>query len=275
MTDPLLYGGAAAAAYGMAQLNRVVGPSFKSIGIALGDWTDYRLRNALKITAAADRLSSDQEDVSVHPRVAHKVVDDASWLDDDVMLEYAGGMLAASRSPEGKEERGAYFVSLLSNLTSLQIRLHHIIYVALATGLDRAHDLNASPGTKETTVWLPIDSLALRWESDGLDPDAMRSGLASALFALTREGLIGADWSLGGTDRWTAELGEAAPALVRVVPSSMGILLFLWGRGVQADAPGELQGADLADLRGPSIGTAVVGADFFNSLRSRRVDPGA
>ena len=114
MTEALTAGGGiGAAAYGLKLLNDVAGPSAKMFGSVLSEWVEYRRRNFLRIGETASRLiGSDAGPGEIHPRVVHRILEEATWLDDDVMQSYAGGMLAASRTPDGREERGAYYVNL-------------------------------------------------------------------------------------------------------------------------------------------------------------------
>ena len=69
----------------------------------------------------------------VNPRVAHTVVEDGSWVSDDVGQEYFAGLLLFSKSDSEDSDDGVFYATLAAGLTSNQIRMHHAIYHCFAT----------------------------------------------------------------------------------------------------------------------------------------------
>ncbi|NTW42262.1 MAG: hypothetical protein HGA44_20705, partial [Cellulomonadaceae bacterium] len=105
-------------------LTRVFGPSADEIGTALARWTAYRVGNVKRIVEGADRKGGDREG-GVSPRVAHRVLEDGSWSDDTVVVDYLSGVLAGSRSLDGRDDRGVVWCTLISGMSALQLRAHY------------------------------------------------------------------------------------------------------------------------------------------------------
>ena len=108
---------------------RVLGPSADEIGEALRRYTAYRLRNVGRIVSNADAKTDDsEEDVIVNPRVARVLIEEGSYCDDDLMANYLGGVLASSRTRDGRDDRAVTWSRLITDLSALQVRAHYLLY---------------------------------------------------------------------------------------------------------------------------------------------------
>lgn len=123
-----------AAGAGALAIYMLVGPSLRAVGNAFGDWTDYRVRNLLRIGEKAGQRLEGKPDVAfraVHPRLAHELIENASWVDNELQQDYHAALLAAaSQSP--KSEEIAYYSRILSNMSPAQTALHYATYRAYA-----------------------------------------------------------------------------------------------------------------------------------------------
>lgn len=101
--DPLtIRGGAAAKSVGDESaklLSRVLGPSADVIGDWLCGKTEYRLKDTERIVQKAAEKAYTQEhgDGEVQPRVAHQILDDGSFYDDELIAEYLGACWRRAR----------------------------------------------------------------------------------------------------------------------------------------------------------------------------------
>src|ERR1700733_11142493 len=110
-------------------LARVLGPSDDEIGEALRRWTSYRVGNVQRIVQAADEKSQRLgRHGTASPRVAHILLEEGSYCDDQLMVDYLGGVLAASQSPGGRDDRAVTWSELVTRLSSFHIRAHFILY---------------------------------------------------------------------------------------------------------------------------------------------------
>ena len=115
-------------------ITRVLGPSVSAVGNALGDWTDFRMRNLIKLDQKmARRLQQDDDpEQTVHPRVAKEVLDEGTWIDDDLHLEYLAGLMVSARSKDGVSDHQAYLARVATSLTADQVRMHYLMVSAYA-----------------------------------------------------------------------------------------------------------------------------------------------
>lgn len=126
----------------------LIGPEGAGIGAAL--WTgrkvlgslldevaeDIRERYASRrrqtfhqiIEKAAKRLGPAAEiDGAVPPRLIGLLIDEASWVDDEVLAEYWGGIVAASRTAEGKDDHGIPWARLVARLSRFHVKAHYLL----------------------------------------------------------------------------------------------------------------------------------------------------
>lgn len=85
-----------------------------------------------KILAAGYRKIENPEDgKQANLRVTRDVMWNGAFTDDEVCAEYFGGILASSRSENGKDDSSIQFVDVIKSLSSRQLRLHYLIYNCL------------------------------------------------------------------------------------------------------------------------------------------------
>src|SRR5215471_14031340 len=125
---------------------RMLGPAADEIGEALRRFTEFRLRNVGRvITKAADKAGGTDHGI-VNPRVAQVLLEEGSYCDDELIAEYLGGALAASRTPNGRDDRAVTWSGLVTSLSSLQVRAHFLVYREWAARLHGVPDLNLGLG---------------------------------------------------------------------------------------------------------------------------------
>lgn len=217
------YGVSGAGVFGLAY---VLGPSVKAFGQALGDWTDFRMRNLLRIGQAIEaRRPTDggDGDSRVHPRVAHSIFEDGSWYDDDVAHEYMAGLLLASRSHQGGDDTGIFYSQIATRMTSSQIRLHNAIYatyVGTRPPEGDSHSLDTSDGRRLLAVKAKLDDVVAAIAPKG--EEASASDVKQAILGLDHHGLVGGFAVAHHSDQ---------PDHFSAGPTSLGAQLFLWSRG--------------------------------------------
>ncbi|WP_236446840.1 hypothetical protein, partial [Pseudomonas syringae] len=105
-----------------ALLSRICLPAAEEFGLLWRDKVSHwRACNAARMAAHAASIIDKQtsaSQLSAHPRVVFKTIEDSSWTDDDVVLSLWGGLLASSCTESGSDESNLMFINLLSQLTS-------------------------------------------------------------------------------------------------------------------------------------------------------------
>ena len=108
-----------------AFLSRLCLPAAEELGFALRDGISaWRARNMIRTLDKANKLylanslgSTDR----LSPRLAHVATEAASWIDDDLVQAMWSGLLASSTSPDGRSDENLIFMSLLKQLSSLEV----------------------------------------------------------------------------------------------------------------------------------------------------------
>jgi hypothetical protein len=243
---------------------KLIGPAAGEVAEASRRWTANRTRNIGRVLEMAAEEAGKELDRpgSVHPRVAHRLLEEGSYCDDEVMQRYLAGMLRASRTPEGQDDRAAYYVNVVASLTANQVRLHHAVYTVLADYERPAnHDLANPDRAYAVSVRAPVLSAAsLLGFSEDTEP---RDAVEEALLGLRRQGLLGQISMDSTRGLKSSELPPGEP-LFAAAPSPDGALLYLWGRGqrtAKADALGRTPLRRL-DPPGPTLTDAGVGMWF-------------
>ena len=134
---------AALAFIGADLARRVLGPTASYLGDEAKTWAKARVTNIRNIfESAVKKLRADgRAEGSVPPRILKSIIDDGSFCDDAIITEYFGGVLASSKSGISRDDRGVTYLSLISRLSSYQVRAHYIIYQILKN-LFQKEDLN-------------------------------------------------------------------------------------------------------------------------------------
>jgi hypothetical protein len=206
-------------------LVRVLGPAADAVGEALRLFTNYRLRNARRILerAAAKSRSAHKNDM-VNPRVAHVLLEDGSYCDDELMADYLGGVLVGSRAPQGRDDRAVAWSKVITSLSSLQVRAHYLLYREWAARLRiiAVYELGMDSGRSQATMEVSSSEFAklLVEDSEVDENDAMSHSIGG----LVRAGLLDDKFFYDRT-------------LVRVMPSIMGIELYGWAQGLAGLSP--------------------------------------
>lgn len=178
-----------------------------------------RMGKRLDNTRAAAEAKAQGRPLNVGDRIASKALSEATVADDSVISDYLGGVLASS----DMSDSGAAIVALIGRLSSLQLRLHYILYREIRRLRSGSHvNLYESDKASGITLHVPTDELMPALGTS--DSDAVGSALA----VLWRENLIGEEW------RFSRETdSDPKSHSARIHPTGLGAEFFLWGHGVR------------------------------------------
>jgi hypothetical protein len=171
-----------------------------------------------KMVAAAARKTADVNDGKIaNLRVARDVFINGSFTDEAICAEYFGGILASSRSVDGKDDLGVFYTDIIKSLSSSQLKLHYIIYHSLnKLWLEMPAETvrpNAGLGTEtgQYNIWFST------FELQNLGSDVEKD-----LIALHSKALIGDNYE---ALRHQLEVDKQLP-YVKVGPTTLGIQLY-------------------------------------------------
>jgi hypothetical protein len=135
MVEPITTVGLGAVAAYLTKdgIAKLLGPTAEYLGDGLRDFTKRRAENISRIfQKASEKLGNRIETPGeVPPRVLKAVLNEGSFCDDELAAEYFGGVLASSRTEQGRDDRGARIAKILDGLSTYQIRAHYLIYATI------------------------------------------------------------------------------------------------------------------------------------------------
>lgn len=212
-------------------LQRLLGPSADVIG---QDWAAaISRRNLQRLLKKTEARSKGENPGIVPPRVASQVFEAAQYADAELISEYLSGILASSRDGQGSNDAGVSWSSLVSRLSSDQVRLHYLFYASMReatiiAGVERASELHGKDAL------LPLQELVYKCDF-GVD---VKNRLSDAIDGLMREDLISDSYGYGSIEQ--VEQLDHHPGKVLHAPFDRamrfgmtihGIRLCVWGLG--------------------------------------------
>jgi len=201
-------------------LGRLLGPAADEAALALGRFTETRLRNVGRVLDAAERKAAGSDagpGCAVPLRLALRVLDEGSYAEDGLVVEYLGGVLASSRTPRGRDDRGNSFLALVARLSTYHLRMHYILHSEMRRVL---HAQRLSLGDLDDIrangrVFVPRSTYLTAMDyGDGEDADAITN---HSLWWLDREQLLG--WNPGGSVEYLSGIEDLAVPAVGPSPS--------------------------------------------------------
>ena len=239
-------------------VTRLLGPTADYLGAELAQFTDRRMKTVGRIFEnAAEKVSNRLEDPgAVPPRVLRDIVNDASYNEDAISVEYFGGVLASSRSPFSRDDRAAVFTALLSRLSTYQIRSHYVFYSAMRQVFKGTKEnVTSVQGRSRLAVCIPLQSyfnLMLLSENEAKD---ITSILEHITFGLEKESLIQNFEYFGPYDIEASQL--TFPGL-EFTPSVLGCELFLRAHGMLFRTVRDIFDSDLSlEMKGSRLNMGV------------------
>lgn len=116
-------------ASGLMAAKAILGPTFNEIGEDLRKL--YAVGRDKIIDAAYRKLSDPNDGKKANLRVVRDTLWNGAFSDDEICAEYFGGVLAGSRSEDGRDDTNIQFVSTIKSMSSSQLRLHYFVYARL------------------------------------------------------------------------------------------------------------------------------------------------
>jgi hypothetical protein len=225
---------------------RLLGPTFDYVGGELRSYTEKGAKNLGRIFRnAGDKLGAEiDQPGQVSPKVLKNILDDGYFTEDELASDYFGGVLASSRSPNNRDDRGAAYAKLIARLSVYQLRMHHVFYMTLRMrylGVD-VNPYDASELGRRLRTFISFEEL--HRALDMHDDEPFTELLGHALNGLAREALIGDHFAGGGVEDLKKHGDDVKSAGVFIVPALLGIELFMWAYGKGRLAPTTMFSAD-------------------------------
>ena len=256
--EPITTVGAGLAILGSKDiLNKILGPTADYIGTEAQGFVQKCNINLDNIFVSAKRKLGPrmEEPGQVNPRVLKHILDEGRFCEDDLLVEYYGGVLASSKTKNGRDDRGAVLAGTIKDLSAYQVRLHYLCYY-LVNKLFKEKKVNIGTEFSHMKIYIPIEVfLAAMDFSEGEDPGGI---LIHSINGLVKHDLLGSDCRYG-SKQFLSSVYEGAQSNGMVLePSVHGAELFLWANGVKGASGHEISDGSFS-VGAPDI-TVIEGA---------------
>jgi hypothetical protein len=242
LTDPISTIGLGAVAAYLAKdgVSKLLGPTADYLGNGLKEFTRQRSEAVGKIFSSAYRKLGQKVDSpgTVPPKVLKAVINEGSYSNDPLAIEYFGGILASARTEEGRDDRSARLAKTVDGLSTYQLRAHYLIYSTIRDlFLKKELTFNMDDRPKMqffVTLESFIEGMALSQK----EKDQFPQLLSHILFGLHADSLIGPTMKYGQQDGLKDVFPAVPAAGIILEPSTLGAELYLSAFGF-AEKPRE------------------------------------
>jgi hypothetical protein len=221
--------GAIAAYAGKDSLQRLLGPTADYLGQGLRNFTQRRLDNIGLIFKNAESKLKNRIDSpgEVSPKVLKMVLDEGSFSNDLLAIDYFGGILASSRTEAGRDDRGARLAKMVDMLSTYQLRAHYLVYATIRRLFAGSGLRFNSDGRPKMQIFIPIEDYFHAMDFD--DTELVQRGqlLNHVFFGLTKDNLIDSNWIYGPREQIKKYFELAEGDGIVCGPSNLGVELFL------------------------------------------------
>lgn len=226
--------GAIAAYLGKDGIAKLLGPTAEYLGGELKEFTQKRVENVVKIFSKAEEKLGDSINSSgtVPPKVLKTIINEGSYCDDELAIEYFGGILASSRTELGRDDRGARVARILDTMSTYQIRTHYIVYSLIKELFSKSGFEYNMDDRPKMQIFIPWGSYINSMQFSNKELDQLIPIVNHSFFGLASDNLI-QTFQYGPKDHLQKHCNCDIPSQggIIVSPSAFGAELFLWGYG--------------------------------------------
>ena len=253
--EPLTIVGTGLAILGSRDLlNKVLGPTADYLGSEARGLVEKCNINLDSVFSNATRKLGTrlEEPGGVSPRVLKHIVDEGRFADEQIVVEYYGGLLAGSKSLTGKDDRALPYLSKVQQMSAYQLRLHFLFYFEILR-IFKSTPFNLGDGNTwpKHALIIPhqlfLNALPIE---DWVHKNYWKI-MAQAVVGLSQEGLI-SRYTYGDLEGKHKQFKGAPDNGIFLSPSFLGAELFMWAVG--ADSP---SGHDFFSLDPVAIEKAI------------------
>lgn len=237
--DLISIGAAGIAAYLTKDaIQRLLGPTADYIGEGLKNFVQKRSETVGKIFKNAQSKLGGKMDVpgTVPPKVLKMILNDASFSNDDLAVEYFGGILASSRTELGRDDRGAHMAKIVESLSTYQLRTHYLIYSTIRTLFsEKGLSINLKKERTKMQIFIPSSGYLSSMDFSQSEYNQIYSILPHIMFGMSRDEIIN-EFMIGSKENIAKIFPDVSEHGTILSPAAHGVEIFLWAFG-HADKP--------------------------------------
>ena len=216
-------------------LLKLLGPTFHYLGDEFKGFVEKRKEKAGDIFLNAEKKLGDKlnHPGQVSPKVLRTILNEGSFSDNDIAVEYFGGVLASSRTEVGRDDRGARMAKMIDNMSAYQLRTHYLIYSTISELFSaKGNSFGLSKNREKLQLFIPFPDY---FSVMGFSNQELVNGqmLSHIFHGLSADGLIEGRWRYGNQESLAAFVrnGNVPGDGIVCAPSALGAELLLWAFG--------------------------------------------
>jgi len=235
---------------------KILEPVLGEVGSDIKDLYAISRDHAKKIILKAyEKITIKKDGKKANLRVARDVFWNGSFSDESICVEYFGGILASSRSEDGKDDNGIHYTDVIKSLSSKQLQMHYVIYNSLnklLTKEENSINVGQSVELQQKSIWFSTVELA----------ENLKLKVYTDLNVLYKQGLL----HEYQTDIHKLEHNKIFPYTM-AKPTTFGILLYaiahnkfeMWNRFSSIDF-GDFKDISLPKFYSSSLNDIIINA---------------
>lgn len=142
-------------------LQKTLGPVLSEIGDDLKRL--YAKGRDKIIDKAYKKIENPEDGKSANLRIAHEALTSGAFTEEEICAEYFGGILASSRTIDGKNDDAIQLLGTIKSLSAKQLHLHYVVYSSINRLLVRNGDnINVGQSAEINTKKIWLASLELK-----------------------------------------------------------------------------------------------------------------
>lgn len=222
-------------------LNKLLGPSADY----LGDYNKRFLENILEkqpknlaniIVKAYKKLGARAEEQGgVEPRIIKAIIEDGVFIEEDVVAEYYSGILASSRSEDGKNDSGLPYLKLLQSMSAFDMMLHSLLYkTVLAEFKELGFQIDNPEDRNKMKIFIPYNELYIQIHKNfrNIDESIIYDKIGDSMFRFSQHAIIKQIWYLANKETIARETKNKVNQTGLIFyPTAIGTSLAMWGYG--------------------------------------------
>lgn len=219
---------------GAKVVEKILGPTSEYIGEQIKEWAEKKVQNTANIFKNAEKKLGESINSAgtVSPKVLKGILEDGAWCEEELQVEYFGGVLASSRSGISRDDRGAYFTSLISRLTTYQLRTHYLLYMCLKNNFDGMKmNVGHNEDRNKMQMFIPMATYIKAMDFTDEELPNLANLMSHTMFGLVKEDIIGQHFNYGNVDYLKKFYKEAPTTGILFNPTSLGVELMMWAYG--------------------------------------------
>lgn len=226
---------------GSKVVEKILGPTSEYIGEQLKEWTEKKVKNTANIFKNAEKKLGKklEQDGNVSPKILKSILEDGAWCEEELQVEYFGGVLASSRTGVSRDDRGAYYTDLISRLSTYQLRMHYLFYHSLKQHFD-GQDINIGDGNiwRKLQLFMTYETYYSAMDFTEEEGQNWVNLMSHSVWGLNKESLI-SDFSYGNIDHLKKKFSAVKNNGILMIPSKIGVELFMWAYGYGQNDPND------------------------------------